>query len=103
MKVFGWVCCRADIFKCTLRLDQAVFHAPVGYPRPDVFRAINPDSRYPFMNSYFCGVDANFAFSERKLVGISGLTCRAALSDKKGTIFAERMFEFDQDGKASLS
>ncbi len=60
IKVFGWICCRADIFKLILYFNESLFHAPVGFPRPDVFKAINADRKYPFMNSYFCGIDSMF-------------------------------------------
>ncbi|ABE29224.1 hypothetical protein Bxe_A3774 [Paraburkholderia xenovorans LB400] len=102
IKIFGWICCRADIFKLVVYLDQAVFYAPVGFPRPDVFKAINPDRRYPFMNSYFCGVDSTFNFPAESLSNASGLTCRASMSDKRDMIFADVPFEFDSNDEASL-
>lgn len=100
IKISGWICCRAEIFKLNVRLNAAEFQAPVGYPRPDVYKAINPDRRYPFMNSYFSGVDSEFRTDNASLVG--GLKCMASMVDRKGTLFAEIPFEFDAEGKANL-
>lgn len=100
IKISGWICCRAEIFKLNLRIGTAVFHAPVGYPRPDVYKAINPNRHYPFMNSYFSGVDS--AFETGNVGHASGLKCTASMVDKKGTLFAEIPFEFDPHGKANL-
>jgi hypothetical protein len=93
IKIFGWICCRVEVHKLHIEINQTKFDSPVGFPRLDVYKSINPDHAYPFINSFFSGIDSEYIFPIDLLDKIQPKKFRALISEKDGTVLSDVSFE----------
>nr|WP_315596079.1 hypothetical protein [uncultured Cupriavidus sp.] len=101
--VSGWVCCRVDVHKLYLRSEDIEVGAPIGFPRPDVHKAINADGSFPFFNSYFCGVNSEFHLTDEQLARLRDGGMKAVFADREGLSLRTIEFRFDDGASVALS